>query len=195
VTHDNRTTCETGVVLVVADRLTAERRGANMRRIRSKDTLPELVVRRFLHRAGLRYRLHARDLPGKPDLVFSARRVCVFVHGCFWHGCTRCIDGTRQVKSNTEYWSPKIEGNRARDERHRRVLRKSGWKVLTVWECECSNPARLRRLATSDYLLLAGGGEELAAAEGSSVLSARANASIAIFQVPFSRLRILNHLP
>src|ERR1700674_4838408 len=97
------------------DTVTPERRSAIMARIRSKDTAPELAVRRYLHAKGLRYRLHHAGLPGKPDLVFPARRVCVFIHGCFWHGCPHCIDGTRQVKSNSAYWSAKVAGHRARD--------------------------------------------------------------------------------
>ena len=94
------------------DRLTSEHRSENMRRIRSTDTEPEVKVRRFLHSQGLRYRLHDRKLAGKPDLVFPALRACVFVHGCFWHGCRKCIDGTRRVRSRTGYWGPKIENNR-----------------------------------------------------------------------------------
>lgn len=129
------------------DKLTPQSRSRNMSRIRSQDTSPELRVRRFLHACGLRFRLHQRNLPGKPDLVFASRRVCVFVHGCFWHGCPYCVDGRRRVKSNLAYWSNKISGNRARDARNRAALAKDGWKVLTIWECEIDRTKPLARLA------------------------------------------------
>lgn len=129
------------------DKLTPQGRSRNMSRIRSQDTLPELKVRRFLHACGLRFRLHHRNLPGKPDLVFVSRRACVFVHGCFWHGCPHCVDGRRRVKSNLTYWSNKISGNRERDERNRAALTKDGWKVLTIWECEIERSKPLARLA------------------------------------------------
>src|SRR5437764_14962027 len=119
-----------------------------MRRIRSQDTAPELEVRHFLHRRGLRFRLHRRDLPGKPDLVFPSIGACVFVHGCFWHGCSRCVDGTRKVKSKSPYWIGKIKGNRARDRRHVRTLVKAGWKVYVIWECEIKQGRRLEKIAT-----------------------------------------------
>lgn len=128
------------------DKISKDRRSANMRRIRNVDTGPELLVRRFIHKTGLRYRLHARGLPGKPDIVLRSRRVCLFVHGCFWHGCPRCIDGTRRVKSNKSYWSAKIAGNRKRDARHVSSLKADGWKVFTIWECQTKNPAKLEKL-------------------------------------------------
>jgi DNA mismatch endonuclease (patch repair protein) len=129
------------------DKLTSERRSENMGRIRSTDTNPEVKVRRFLHSQGLRFRLHDRRLPGKPDLVFPALNTCVFVHGCFWHGCPKCIDGTRRVRSRTEYWGPKIENNRRRDAEHNKALRALGWRVLVIWDCELATPAKLRRVA------------------------------------------------
>ncbi|MHB1217122.1 MAG: very short patch repair endonuclease [Alphaproteobacteria bacterium] len=129
------------------DKLTPEARSRNMSRIRSRDTSPELAVRRFLHGYGLRFRLYKKAMPGKPDLVFPSRHACVFVHGCFWHGCPHCIDGTRRVKSNTRYWSDKVRGNRARDERHYAALKKEGWVIFTVWECEISKADRLNALA------------------------------------------------
>lgn len=128
------------------DTLTPEARSRNMSRIRSRDTSPELTVRRFLHAHGLRFRLHRRAMPGKPDLVFGGRRACVFVHGCFWHGCPHCVDGLRQVKSNKPYWTNKVTGNRARDERHRAALIGDGWTVFTVWECEIGRTGRLAAL-------------------------------------------------
>jgi DNA mismatch endonuclease (patch repair protein) len=126
----------------MADRLTAERRSENMRRIRAKDTTPEMVVRRLLHRLGYRYRLHAKDLPGKPDLVFPSRRAIVMVHGCFWHGHKGCRE-SRMPGSNREYWVEKLERNYARDRSHLRALRRLGWRVIVVWECQTEDPTRL----------------------------------------------------
>jgi DNA mismatch endonuclease, patch repair protein len=106
-----------------------------MAAIGSKDTGPELVVRRMLHGMGYRFRLHRRDLPGTPDIVLPRLRKAIFVHGCFWHGHEGCKLG-RPSKSRVEYWGPKIAGNRARDERKEAALRQAGWSVGTVWECE-----------------------------------------------------------
>lgn len=119
-----------------------------MSRIRSRDTKLELRVRRALHATGLRYGLHARDLPGKPDLVFRSRRAAVFVHGCFWH---RHPDSNcklaRLPKSKLEFWKPKLEGNRVRDQQIRKALESSGWTVIEVWECQ-TRAEDLLRLAT-----------------------------------------------
>lgn len=122
-------------------------RSARMALIRAKDTKPELRVRRALHAAGLRYRLHRRDLPGCPDLVFSRWRTIVLVHGCFWHqhANARC-KLARMPKSRLEFWLPKLKGNRRRDQRVKRQLRQLGWRVVEVWECQI-NPTNLRRLA------------------------------------------------
>ncbi len=135
--------------LKVVDRLTAARRSENMRKIRSRNTSPELTVRRFLHRSGFRYRLHSKSLPGKPDVVLPALRACVLIHGCFWHGCTKCVDGTRRVKSHSEYWTAKIRGNQDRDVKHADALRSLGWKVYVLWECRLRRPSVLRTLARS----------------------------------------------
>lgn len=123
------------------DKIDRSRRSANMAKIRSTDTTPEMVVRRMVHGMGFRYRLHGKRLPGKPDLVFSARRKAIFVHGCFWHQHSRaeCIDG-RKPKSNSNYWNPKLEGNVARDKRNRAALKKAGWDVLVIWDCETQSP-------------------------------------------------------
>lgn len=110
-----------------------------MRRIRSKDSAPELIVRRIVHGLGYRYRLHARKLPGRPDLVFRPRKKVIFVHGCFWHGHERCIDG-HMPKSRKSYWGPKLQGNRDRDLRNQEALRHDGWGVLVIWECETRSP-------------------------------------------------------
>jgi DNA mismatch endonuclease, patch repair protein len=131
------------------DRLSTAQRSENMRRIRSMNTSPELSVRRFLHRAGFRYRLHPKSLPGKPDVVLPALRACVLIHGCFWHGCTKCVDGTRRVKSRSEYWTAKIRGNQDRDIKHIGALKSLGWKVYVLWECELRRPSAFTRLERS----------------------------------------------
>ncbi|CAN0513510.1 unnamed protein product [Phaeothamnion confervicola] len=113
-----------------------------MQAIKSKDTKPEWIVRRLLHSAGYRYRLHAAQLPGKPDIVFPSRHKVILIHGCFWHGHT-CKRGARLPHSNTEYWRQKISNNRARDARTKQLLRKTGWSIHTVWECELKNQKRL----------------------------------------------------
>jgi DNA mismatch endonuclease, patch repair protein len=119
-------------------------RSENMRRIRSKGTKPEMLVRRLVHGMGYRYRLHRPDLPGKPDLVFALRGKVIFVHGCFWHkhGDPRCPD-RREPQSNQDYWKPKLARNRQRDAEHVAALEAAGWSVLTVWECETRDLARL----------------------------------------------------
>lgn len=117
-----------------------------MRSIRREDTLPELAVRHHLHRRGLRFRLHVKSLPGSPDIVLPRRRTVVFVHGCFWHGHT-CRHGSVKPRHNSEFWAQKIEANRARDRRKAKQLRELGWKVETVWECQCLDHALLDRLA------------------------------------------------
>jgi DNA mismatch endonuclease (patch repair protein) len=117
----------------MADNYSKEIRSKIMASVRTKDTRPELALRKLLHALGYRYRLHTRALPGSPDLVFPARRKVIFVHGCFWHG-HGCRWG-RMPKSRKGYWVPKIVGNRARDRRVIRQLRKDGWKCLVVWEC------------------------------------------------------------
>lgn len=117
-----------------------------MKKVRRENTAAELAVRRFLHAAGLRYCLHVRGLPGSPDLVLPKRRSVVFVHGCFWHG-HHCAHGRVKAKSNAEYWVDKIEANRDRDRRQRRVLRAAGWHVETIWECQIERVSVLQALA------------------------------------------------
>lgn len=119
------------------DKLTPAKRSENMRRIKSKGMKPELAVRSIVHRLGYRFRLHSKDIPGKPDLVFRPRCKAIFVHGCFWHGheLEGCLDG-RMPKSNKGYWSPKLAGNKARDARNIATLEAMGWSVLVIWECE-----------------------------------------------------------
>ena len=115
-----------------------------MARIRGKDTKPELAVRRMVHAMGYRYRLHRRDLPGKPDMTLSGRRKIIFVHGCFWHRHKGCRLAS-MPKSRKKYWKTKLEGNRLRDRRNRYALKRMGWDVLVVWECQIRNSAALEK--------------------------------------------------
>ena len=117
----------------MADDVEFRRRG--IQAVRSKDTKPEMKIRRALHIQGYRYRLHRSDLPGSPDLAFPARRKAVFVNGCFWHG-HECKKGARIPRTNSSYWRPKIARNVERDAENLRKLAELGWKTLTVWECE-----------------------------------------------------------
>ncbi len=111
--------------------------------VHSKDTRPELLVRRLVFATGYRYRLHAKDLPGRPDLVFRSRRKVIFVHGCFWHRHNACALA-RMPKSRPEFWGPKLEGNKQRDARNLVRLRQQGWQALTIWECQLSDTNRLQ---------------------------------------------------
>lgn len=119
---------------MTTDVFTPEQRSAVMRRVKGRDTAPELAVRRILRAAGVGYRLGGQGLAGRPDLVMKGRRVAVFVHGCFWHGHD-CPRGARKPKANADYWSAKIDRNRARDVAARAALEAEGWRVVTVWEC------------------------------------------------------------
>jgi len=119
----------------MADFMSPEQRSAHMAKIHSKNTKPEILLRRMLHRDGLRYRLHDPRLPGKPDLVFAGQRKVVFVNGCFWHGHD-CPVGIRLPKSNVDFWAAKRSTNRDRDARQRAELLELGWKYLDLWECE-----------------------------------------------------------
>lgn len=127
---------ESGSAVAMVDSLTPEQRSERMSRIRASDTAPEMLVRRHLHALGFRYRLHARDLPGKPDLVLPKHGVVVFVHGCFWHAHS-CQKG-RIPATRREFWREKFAYNKARDARNVRALRRLGWRVATVWECSLS---------------------------------------------------------
>ena len=134
------------------DRLTKDQRSYNMSRIRSKNTVPELTVRRLVHRMGGRYRLHDSKLPGRPDLVLKRYRKVILVHGCFWHGHS-CKNGRGIPETNREYWLSKREYNRRRDKANLRKLRGDGWDVLIVWECQTRDvgalTARLRAFLRS----------------------------------------------
>jgi len=106
-----------------------------MSRIRSKDTKPEMMVRKFLHKNGFRYRLHVKNLPGKPDIVLPKYKTVIFIHGCFWHAHEKCRYAV-MPKTNTGYWSKKISGNVSRDFLAKELLQKLGWKEIVLWECD-----------------------------------------------------------
>lgn len=127
------------------DTLTPEQRSERMARIRGKDTAAEMFVRRLVHGLGYRYRLHRRDLPGRPDLVFSVRKKIIFVHGCFWHRHEGC-KLARLPKSRMNFWETKLEGNRKRDLRDQVTLFKAGWDILVIWECELGDHGKLSAL-------------------------------------------------
>jgi DNA mismatch endonuclease (patch repair protein) len=127
------------------DTLSPEMRSAQMAKIRSKDTSPELAVRRMVHRMGFRYRLHVGSLPGKPDLVFPAKRKAIFVHGCFWHRHGAICPLSRMPKSRIEFWQAKLAQNKKRDEKTRRKLRAAGWRTMVVWECQLKHPETLEK--------------------------------------------------
>ena len=120
-------------------------RSRMMAGIRARDTKPEVFLRTSLHRMGFRYRLGGAGLPGKPDLVFRKRRIALFVHGCFWHRhADRSCRLARMPKSRVDFWLNKLEANRLRDTKHEQLLRKLGWRVIIIWECETVNAARLK---------------------------------------------------
>src|ERR1700754_5094505 len=123
----------------MTDTLTKKQRSALMSRIRGKDTTPERVVRRLLHKNGLRFRLHPRDLPGHPDIVLPRLRTVIFVHGCFWHRHLGCVKSTTP-STRRAFWEAKFRDNVARDQRKIAELSAQGWKTLTIWECEVKEP-------------------------------------------------------
>lgn len=130
------------------DRLTPEERKENMRRIRDRNSRPELIVRQMLFRQGYRYRINYKKLPGKPDIVFPGRKLAIFVHGCFWHLHPECAEG-RVPSSNVEYWRHKLQRNVERDQQNLIQLREMGWRTEVIWECETKKPLRLEaRLQT-----------------------------------------------
>lgn len=125
---------------------TAVSRSENMRRIRSKDTAPELRVRSLLHRNGLRYVLHDRRLPGTPDIVLPRFRAAIQIRGCFWH-MHNCIDG-HFPKTRTAYWGPKLLGNVHRDKKNDKALKRLGWRLIVIWECHCIGDDRMQNLVS-----------------------------------------------
>lgn len=127
----------------MVDRLTPERRSRLMSHVRSKDTTPELQVRRQLHAMGYRFRLYRKDLPGKPDIVLPKYGAAIFVNGCFWHRHRGCKKAS-MPSTNVEFWNEKFRRNVARDRKNVGLLRRAGWRVLTVWECQTKDEERLR---------------------------------------------------
>ena len=130
----------------MADVHTKEIRSFNMSRIKGKDTKPEMLVRKYLHAHGLRYRLHSAGLPGRPDVVLSKYKTVVFIHGCFWHRHKECRYFV-VPKTRTEFWMNKIGRNAANDDRQREALTAAGWRVLTIWECELKPTVRDKNLS------------------------------------------------
>lgn len=130
----------------IMDRLSATKRSWLMSRVRGVNTVPEMRVRKYLHALGFRYRLHGKNLPGKPDIVLPKYRTVIFVHGCFWHRHRGCRYAS-MPKSNVEFWKDKFESNVSRDKKNQYALRKAGWRCLTIWACETKAERKLARLA------------------------------------------------
>lgn len=128
---------------MAADFLTKDQRSERVSRIRGKDTKPELLARSIVHRLGYRFRVHAKKLPGRPDIVLPRLKTVIFVHGCFWHRHSKCKVATTP-KTRTEFWQAKFDANVERDKRNARRLRRLGWSVLTVWECQLRRPDTVR---------------------------------------------------
>lgn len=133
------------------DTLSRLARSALMSKVGTKDTLPEKRVRRFIHGRGLRFKLHPPDLPGKPDIVLPKWKTIIFVHGCFWHGCSLCDHGRRKPKSNKAFWEEKIRKNIARDSLRQRELRELGWSVFVIWECQTRKDSILQERLTDIF--------------------------------------------
>ena len=129
----------------MVDTISPEHRSWNMSRIKGKDTKPELIVRSHLHKMGFRFRLHRKDLPGKPDIVLPKYRTVIFVHGCFWHRHKSC-KYSYNPKSRKKFWREKFEGNVERDERNRKELSSLDWRSVVVWECQTNHSGKLQKL-------------------------------------------------
>lgn len=132
------------------DKISPQKRSLIMAAVRSKNTFPEMAVRRLVYGLGYRYRLHVKNLPGCPDLVFSSRRKVIFVHGCFWHRHARCRYAT-MPKTRTEFWNAKFKNNVSRDAYARKSLKQAKWSVLVVWQCELKNLEKVEK-KISDFL-------------------------------------------
>jgi DNA mismatch endonuclease (patch repair protein) len=132
----------------MADTFTTRERSKIMARVRSRNTKPEKIVRQIVFGLGYRYRLHCKDIPGRPDLVFRKKKKAIFVHGCFWHGHD-CRAGLNRPTSNKSYWDEKLRKNIARDKANSENLLGQGWKVLVIWECELGNIEKLRENVAS----------------------------------------------
>lgn len=134
------------IISEMSDIVSKEKRSEIMGKIKSKDTKPEIIVRKFLYSHGFRYRLHMKDLPGKPDIVLQKYRTVIFVQGCFWHGhACKIGSGLRRPKSNTSYWNSKISRNITRDRDNQLELSAKGWNVILIWECEVKSEESLYR--------------------------------------------------
>lgn len=137
----------------MGDVYSSQKRSAVMRRVKGRDTAPEMLVRQTLTRLGARYRLHRKDLPGRPDIVMPGRKLAIFVNGCFWHGHD-CARGARVPKANRDYWLGKVSRNRVRDAASQSALQDLGWRVETLWECDLKDrealEQRLARLLSAD---------------------------------------------
>ncbi|AAU27319.1 TPA: DNA mismatch endonuclease Vsr [Legionella pneumophila subsp. pneumophila] len=132
------------------DMISKKQRSHIMSSIKGKNTKPEIIVRSFLHRQGLRFRLHSKNLPGQPDLVFRKYNAVVFVNGCFWHGHNEPLCKNSHIpKTNFEYWWNKIERNKSRDKQNIEILKQLGWRVFMIWECELKNHCFLLKLLAS----------------------------------------------
>jgi len=127
----------------MADVFTRKKRSDIMSRIKGQDTKPEILVRRLVHSLGYRFRLHLRNLPGKPDIVLTRQKKAIFVHGCFWHGHSKCKRATLP-STNVPFWEKKIAGNKKRDKVAKNLLRRERWKVLEVWQCQTIDTTKLQ---------------------------------------------------
>ncbi|MFH1137971.1 MAG: very short patch repair endonuclease [Pseudomonadota bacterium] len=136
----------------MTDNLTPRQRRQAMRQVKSRNTTPEMKVRRLLHGLGFRYRLHVANLPGKPDLVFPKYKKVILVNGCFWHGHEGCSASDRP-SSNTPYWNAKLDRNKKRDRENMALLREAGWDVFVIWECRTRNEDELRRIVAEIFPL------------------------------------------
>ena len=136
----------------MSDHLTIEQRHKNMAAVKSKDTKPEMVVRKYLWSRGFRYRVNNPRLPGHPDIVLRKYHTCIFVNGCFWHGHEGC-KYFRMPKTNTEFWERKISRNKERDREEQKKLARMGWHCITVWECELKGERREKTLESLEYTL------------------------------------------
>ena len=134
------------------DKISAKKRSRNMRNIRSKNTKPEILLRKLIFNAGYRYRVHVTDIPGKPDLVFKSKKKVIFMHGCFWHQHEKKeCRLTHKPKSNTKFWKEKFIKNKSRDRKNIKDLQALNWDILTVWECELENHETLLKII-NDFL-------------------------------------------
>jgi DNA mismatch endonuclease (patch repair protein) len=135
---------------MMTDRISAEKRSWNMSQVRSKDTAPELLVRSLMHRMGLRFRVHSKNLPGTPDLVLPKYRTAVFVHGCYWHRHNGC-KYTTTPKTNTAFWEKKFMRNVNRDRGNQQMLEEAGWNVLVIWQCQTKDIVRLEKIISAAF--------------------------------------------